>query len=227
MDFEADSFVEHIARDEKKETFGLIICALFHQPKPPQFTAFYHQVLEQLRAKFNDDEKQSVYFYPIAHLHITVAIILNFKYSSPQSPEKCLRHWKECFKKLKQYSTKKSITLTLDSINLSKAAGYFEFRDDDHGIEHLRQLIRDICIPEDGEPSLHIPNIVHTSFMRFIKKPNDPIKFEEKFHLLCEEILGKTNKIYCEIDEVCLAFEDHPYMHIECDEFHVLDIMKC
>jgi len=94
-------------------------------------------------------------------------------------------------------------------------------------MRNLRQSIRDICIPEEGQPSLAIANIVHTSFVRFIKKPNDPIKFEEKFHRICKEMLEKTNEILLEISEVCLAFEAHPYMHIDCDEFHVLDIMKC
>ena len=227
MDFEIDSLIEEISRNEKKETFGLIICALFHQPKPIQFADFYHQLIEQLQNNFTDDEKQSVYLYPIAHLHITISTLFNFKDPWPESPERCLQYWKECFTKLKQTSKNQSIILTLDTIHLSKAAGYFQFKDENNGIGNLRQSIRDICIPEDGQPSLHIPNIVHTSFVRFIKKPNDPIKFEEKFHRICKEMFEKTNEIRFEIDEICLAFEARPYMHIECDEFHVLDIMKC
>ncbi|CAF1080687.1 unnamed protein product, partial [Adineta steineri] len=108
-----------------------------------------------------------------------------------------------------------------------KAAGYFQFKNDNNGIEDLRQSIQTICKPEDGQPPLHIPNIIHTSFLRFIKKPNDPVKFEEKFYRICKEIFEKTNEIRFEIGEVCLAYESQPYMHIECDEFHVLDIMKC
>ncbi|CAF0807363.1 unnamed protein product [Rotaria sp. Silwood1] len=227
MDFEVDPLIVQIARKEKKETFGLIICALFHQPKPIQFAHFYHQLIEQLEANFNEDEKQSIYIYPIAHLHITISTLYNFKDEYPQSPEKCLKYWKECFIKLKQTTKKKSIILTLDSIHLSKDAGYFQYKDENNGMEYLRQLIHNICIPEDGKPPLKIPNIVHTSFLRFIKKPNDPIKFEEKFHRICHELLKKTNEIRFDIDEICLAFEARPYMHIDCDEFHILDTMKC
>jgi hypothetical protein len=227
MDFEIDPLIEQISRNEKKETFGIIICGLFHQPKPIQLADFYHQLIQQLQNNFDDDEKQSVYLYPIAHLHITISTLYNFKHPWPQSPDKCLQYWKECFTKLKQTSKNKSIILTLDAIHLSKAAGYFQFKDQNNGIEYIRQSIRDICIPKDGQAPLHIPNIVHTSFVRFIKKPNDPIKFEEKFHRICKAIFDKTNGISFEIDEICLAFESRPYMHIDCDEFHVLDIMKC
>jgi hypothetical protein len=227
MDFETDPLIEQISRNEKKETFGLIICALFHQPKPIEFADFYHQLIQNLQNNFTDDEKQSIYLYPIAHLHITITTLFSFKHPWPESPEKCLQHWKDCFTQLKQTSKKKSFILTLNAIHLSNAAGYFQFKDENNAIENLRQSIRTICIPEDGQPLLNIPNIVHTSFLRFIKKPNDPIKFEEKFHRICKEIFDKTNEIHFDIDEICLAFETRPYMHIECDEFHVLDIMKC
>jgi hypothetical protein len=227
MNFEIDPLIEQISRKEAKETFGLIICALFHQPKPAQFADFYHELIHQLQTNFNDDEKQSIYLYPIAHLHITITTLFSFKHAWPESPEKCLKYWKECFTKLKQTSKKNSIILTLDSICLSSAAGYFQYNDENNGIENIRQSIRNICVPEDHQPSLHIPNIVHTSFVRFIKKPNDPIGFEEKFHRICKELFDKRKEIRFEIDEVCLAFESRPYMHIESDEFHVLDVMKC
>lgn len=226
MDFETDPLIEQISRNEKKETFGLIICGLFHHPKPLPFADFYLQLIEQLKANFTDDEKQSVYIYPIAHLHITIATLFSFKNSWPESPEKCLQHWKECFNKLKQTSKNKSIHLILDNIHLSKAAGYFQFKDEDNQFPNLRQSIREICIPEEGQPALQIPNIVHTSFVRFIKKPNDPVKFEEKFHRICQEIFKKANEIRFNIDEICLAFEGFPYMHVNCDEFHILDTMK-
>ena len=227
MNFETDPLIEQISRKETKETFGLIICALFHQPKPIQFADFYHQLIQQLQTSFNDDEKQSVYLYPIDHLHITITTLFSFKHTWPESPDKCLKYWKECFNKLKQTSKNQSITLTLNSIELSAAAGYFQFTDKNNSIGYLRQSIKNICVPDDEQPSIHIPNIIHTSFVRFIKKPNDPIGFEEKFRRICKEMFEKSKELRFEIDEVCLAFETRPYMHIKCDEFHVHDIMKC
>jgi hypothetical protein len=227
MDFEADPIVGQISRNEQKETFGLIICALFHQPKPIAFTDFYHQLTQQLKTSFTDDEKQAIYIYPIPHLHITIGTLYNFKHAWPESPEKCLQYWKECFKRLKQTSKNQSFRLILDTINLSKAAGFFQFKDETNGIGNIRQSIREICKPEDGQPAISVPNIVHSSFLRFIKKPQDPEKFEEKFHRIANEILAKTNTISFEINEICLAFEARPYMHIDCDEIHILDIMKC
>lgn len=227
MDFEIDPLIQQIARNEAKETFGLIICALFHQPKPIQFADFYHLLIERIQADFNDDEKQSVYLYPIAHLHITITTLYNFKHELPQDTEKCLKYWKERFTNLKQNTKPKPIILTLDSIKLSKAAGYFQFIDENNSIDHIRQSIREICVPENGQPGLSIPSIVHTSFLRFVKQPNNPLELEKKFHNICQELLGNTKQIRFDIDEICLAFEARPYMHIKCDEFHILDTMKC
>lgn len=226
MDFEADPFIEQLSRNEREERFGLIICAIFHQPKPVPFVNFYNELVQQLTASFTDDEKQSVYIYPIPYLHITIGTLYNFKHDRPESPEKCLQHWKKCFNQLKQTSKSQPIILTLDEINLSKAAGYFQYKDEANCFESIRQSIRKICVPEDGQSAVTTPNIVHTSFIRFSKKPQDPVQFEEKFHRICQEVFTKTNRIVFEIDEICLAFEARPYMHIDCDEFHVLDTMK-
>lgn len=227
MDFEADPLIGQIVRKETEETFGLIICALFHQHKPIHFVDFYHQFIQQIRQNFTEDEQQSIYLYPIDYLHITITTLYSFKHDPPQSSEKCLQYWKERFHQLKQTSKNRSIVLTLDSINLSKAAGYFLYKDEAGAMENLRQSIREICRPEKGQPELMIPSIVHTSFLRFVKKPEESNKFEEKFHRISREIFSKTKEILFEIDEICLALESRAYMHIPCDQDHVLDTMKC
>ena len=227
MDFEADPLVGQIVRKETKETFGLIICALFHQPKPTHFANFYHQLIEQLQQNLTEDERQSVYLYPIDYLHITISILYSFKDAQHPLPDKCIEYWKERFEQLKQTSTNRSIVLTLESINLSKAAGYFLYKDSGNAMENLRQSIRDVCRPEQGQPDLTIPGIIHTSFLRFVKKPQESSRLEEKFHRICREMLSKTKEISLEIDEICLALESRAYMHIPCDKDHVLDTMKC
>lgn len=227
MEFEADPLVGQISRQETDETFGLIICALFHQRKPLPFRDFYHQLIDQLRTNLTEDERQSIYLYPIEYLHITICTLYSFKDPQPESPDRCLQYWKECFNHLKRISTNRSIVLTMDSIKLSKAAGYFLFKDEACAFDNLRQSIREICQPQQGQPDLLIPGIVHTTFLRFIKKPDDGKIFEEKFHRICREVLVKTKEISFEIDEICLALESRAYMHIPCDKDHILDTMKC
>ena len=94
MDFESDCLVEQLSRQQAEETYGLIVCALFHRPKPVSFASFYQRFTEQLRHSFDDDEKQSVYIYPIAHLHITIATLISFKHLRPESPDDCTRYWR-------------------------------------------------------------------------------------------------------------------------------------
>ena len=226
MDFEADPLIEQISRREKKDTFGLIVCALFHQPKPVAFAEFYHRLVDQLRSTFTADEKQAVYIYPIAHLHITIATLHSFKNAWPPSAEISLAYWKERFTRLKNAPHQGSFSLTLNTIELSPAAGYFQFQDHSNGMGLLRRAIEEHCQPEMGEPKLHVPNIVHSSFLRFVKKLSQPAQFEEKFVRICKEVLANAADIRLDIKEVCLAYESHPYMHIDCDEAHVLDILK-
>ena len=38
--------------------------------------------------------------YPIAHLHITIATLYNFKHPRPVSPKNCLNYWKQHFAQL-------------------------------------------------------------------------------------------------------------------------------
>jgi hypothetical protein len=223
MDFEIDPLIEQLSRQEKKKTFGMIICALFHQPKPISFAELYSRLTNQFNLCLTDDEKHAVYIYPIAHLHITIAVLHSFKHAWPQSPEQCLMDGKKSFEKLKEIFQQKSIVLVLDKIELSPAAGYFQFQDVTNGIESLRQSIGQAYLSQSEQSKIQMPNIVHSTFLRFARKVDNPILFEEKFHRICNEILVSTPRIRIDIDEICLAFEAHPYMHIECNESHVLD----
>lgn len=227
MDFEADASIERITRKQFDETFGIIVCALFHQPKPTHFANFYHELIQQLQNSFTDEEKHAVYLYPLAHLHVTIATLYNFKHPPPAAPDRCLQYWKERFAKLKEHSQNKPIRLQLDAIQLSKAAGYFQFKDENAAVIDLRRSIVETCVPEEGQAPLHVPNIVHTSFLRFAHKPAEPALFEEKFRRVCREVLAKTGEICLDVDEICLALESRCYMHIDCDESHILDTMKC
>lgn len=227
MEFKADHWIQELSNNKRRDVFGLIICAIFHQPKPMEFQNFYRRLIDRFEKSFNDDEKLSVYLYPIDYLHITVSTLVSFLTTTVESPEKSLEYWKNSFKQLKTNSRQQKITLKIEKIELSSAAGFFQFKDETNGIEWLRTKIRDCCLPEDSFGKLHIPNIVHTTFLRFIKQPEDSERFLQKFSQISDEFLTQTNTIVFDIDEVCLALESHPYMHIERDHTHVLDIMHC
>lgn len=225
MDFETDPLIEQLARGEKKDTFGFIICALFHRPKPIAFAEFYQRLTDRLRSALTDEETQTIYIYPIAYLHITIATLHSFKNAWPQSPENSVTYWKERFQRLKNTARQGSFSLTLNTIELSAAAGYFQFQDPSNGMGVFRRAIEEHCQPEPNGAKLHVPNIVHTSFLRFVKKLAQPAQFAEKFHRICKEVFADSAEIRLEIDQACLAYESHPYMHIDCDDAHVLDIL--
>lgn len=229
VEFEAepDPFVCELARGEKRETFGLIVCALFHQAKPIGFAQFYHRLIERFHQELTDDEQKAIYLYPIDYLHITVTTFVNFKYPKPESPQLVLNYWKDAFEQLKKTSRHRTIHLVLETIELSNAAGFFQYRDDNKGIEYLRQSIKEHCQPENEQTKLHVPNIIHTTFLRFVQPLADPQAFHEKFHRISHQLIEQTPLVSFDIDEVCLALESHPYMHIASDQSHVLDTMKC
>ena len=227
MNFQEDSLIDELSKNHRRETFGLIICAFFHQPKPIPFVDLYRQLIDQLENSFNSDERQCCYLYPISYLHITISTLYSFKHPPPASPEKFFDQAKEFFARFKQNSRQQSIHLTIDAIDLSEAAGYFHFKDEANRFASIRQSIKQLWQPDEAKEKLNLPNIVHSTFLRFTRKLNDPQTFQEKFQRISQQIFQQSKEIFLDIDEICLAFESHPYMHIPCDESTILDVMKC
>ena len=229
MNFFVDPVIQQLTHSDidKVQAYGLAICALFHQPKPLLFADFYHRFISRFQAALDVDEQRAVYFYPIDYLHISIALLINFKKSQSPSPDDCLAYWQRCFAAVKTEHHRKPIVLSMDAIRLSSAAAYFEFCDELGEMKRLRESIQRLCVAEQGTGSepIFIPNIIHISFLRFKDTVTDAAKFEQAFHRVVQEMIADTNlsSIHFAIDEVALVLETHPYLHNPCDDEHVLD----
>jgi hypothetical protein len=229
MNFFVDPFVQQLARSDadKIQAYGLAICALFHQPKPLIFTDFYHRLVSRFHAALDADEQRAVYFYPIDYIHITIALLINFKRPQSPSPDDCRAYWQQCFTAAKAEHRRKPIVLSMDAIRLSPTAAYFEFCDELGEMKRLRESIQRLCVAKQGVVSapIFIPNIIHISFLRFKDTVTDAAKFERTFHRVVKEMMAETNlnSIRFTIDEISLAFETRPYLHNPCDAEHLLD----
>ncbi|CAF0776393.1 unnamed protein product [Didymodactylos carnosus] len=232
MNFQTDPYIEKLAVNEKEETFGLIICALFHAPQPRTLDLFYNRLFHEFNSVLDDDEKQSIYLYPNYALHITIATLINFKtmtgLKNEEERKSMIDHWSDKSKLMKaRMSQIKSFYIEINSIQLSPAAGYIQYSDaSDNQIQQLRDYIKQTCIIDNDNEQLssrvHIPDIIHTTFLRFKQNTiKNSQTFIEKFQTINNR-LKEQPIITIEIDEICIACETHPYMHIPNDSDHVL-----
>ena len=107
---------------------------------------------------------------------------------------------------------------------MSPAAGFVFYSDPAGGLARMRQqvsaarsvllrdpFLRDLDARTGGalSSSLFLPNIVHSSFLRFARKPSDPAAFARGF----EDIAAQWVPARVVLDRVSLVYETVPYMH--------------
>jgi hypothetical protein len=169
-------------------------------------------------------ESGYAYIYPYHQTHITIATIVDFRaHISPSSEEV---NAVNDFIPLIEKSTSSiiedfrkrfgSIKLKFEQAYLSSAAGYLRIQNPGNEIKYLRsELGRAIASLADDDPrnksmlsGFNLPDIVHSTFLRFIRIPEDFNAFRKSFDAATAKI-GFGN---AEIDEILLTSETKPYM---------------
>ena len=110
-------------------------------------------------------------------------------------------------------------SLTMNPPIISKAAVFFMYEDPSGTVARIRSLIQAEVFPrvktELGtelfeELEAKIPNIIHSTFVRFKEAPRDPVKLENDLRPL----LAEWKPVAVDVPKVTLAIEDLPYMHV-------------
>ena len=119
--------------------------------------------------------------------------------------------------------TLKPLSFTFVKPRISKAAAFFELKDNAGVIDSLRKAIRlaatdpilDPYREKLGDFRFHVPEIVHSSFARF-KQPlqSSYSHFEKQFDQLAAEA---WKPVTVTVDRFFLCLEDTAYMHITKD----------
>ena len=168
----------------------------------------------------------SLYVYPAHSTHITVSTLSSFKKLdgprvglSPSDDERLLKAWTAALARLLARDPIKPFEVEVARVDISPGAAFIFFEDHSGSILQLRELVKEA---RDTDPDLlqldtelggrvkaavHVPNIIHSSFARFVALPADVPRLREAF---AREVGGSIGPLTIRVDEITLANECAP-----------------
>ena len=183
-----------------------------------------------------------VYTYTPECLHITVATLHRF--DVPTSPKE-REDMQNIYTTLFQRAAKRSnwppkgskMKFTVDSTRIGEKAGILLWKETTGNLQKIRDCVAyehaacydDIVktVGEDSAKSFQIPNIMHSTFLRFADLPKTNwATMQNEFFKVQEKLDAIFGDLVVETDVVRLACERRPYMHIPCDEEHVFGTVQ-
>lgn len=201
----------------------------------------------------SSDKLPNVYLYPPQHLHITLATFHPFNVPFDETSlgdSSTLQLNSESFLKACQQIVQNAIKrkdwprekfhVKVDRAQIGEKAGIILYTDDEKGsFRSIRKILKEEyeafmmtsaiknCEDESAIPKgkeLIIPNIIHSTFLRFAGKPKTDGKIvQERFQTFVQENIRDLFEASICIDSVKLVVEKRAYMHIPCDSEHVLE----
>lgn len=176
-------------------------------PLPVPLKESYEKLFQDLLALGPD-----IYVYPYEQTHITIMTLVNFKnHKNPK--EEDVKEIKELSPKIIELISKelhnfKSFKVDIGWPVLFKSAAILPILNPTGEIFQLRKRL-DRLLTESLSLTVEYPkDIIHSTFLRFLKKPTDPKRFMEKFESIAvNNCLGGAP-----INELLLTSETKPYM---------------
>ena len=244
--FIADPLVTSLFTKED-DYFGLVLVTGWPphvETMGPAMTSF----LKLVRTCFGKEDltgtSPNVYLYPTECLHVTIATLHHVQRKDRNKGAEYYNGMKQKYADLVKAASQKddwpksdgdsfsSMKLQLESVQLGQKAGIFLWNDTTGCINAMRT-----CIKEEAKLKgieIHcIPNIIHSTFLRFTKEPvssGNGDEIQKKFHTT---VVPQTKQIFNSMlshpsapiwdQSLCkLVVETTPYMHIPNDEEHVI-----
>ena len=224
---------------------GLVLVAEWGWAEPGEANSGerYAQLKAQLEAVAGED----LYVYPPHATHVTIATLSNFKKAdAPRgfsvddaTDAKVVEAWAAAIERSLADAAPAVEPFTLEArrIELSPGAAFLHFCDPSGTVERLRQLVAQARDEDQGlaavvqdynagkvdgdqavRGAVHLPDIVHSSFARFVRAP--PPGSEQSEAAAVAAVAGKFNTIAASfepfpvrITRLTLANECAPYMH--------------
>jgi hypothetical protein len=249
--FEADPYLRMLVNNILEDTsskgpdddsFSLVLVVGW----PPNLDEIGHpyRELKQLVQKCFDESDvngpdAAVYFNPPECLHITVATLHSHTLDTKGSEtrQKLNRHWTKVVRAAAKRSTWPKVPLQIhfESSQIGSRAGILLWKETTGGIHAMRQCIidevhteREFLIHAGIDPStLMVPNIVHSTYLRFNKVPVTPAHVVQSRY--SEFVVPKLKQLFSEkriLPEARLACELVPFMHFPNDSEHVLGVFE-
>ena len=241
-------------------TYGLVLVA-FWQPAPedprtPLFKRLMKRVrdsmdeipvLQSSRSLPSSKSSDYAYFYPIEHLHVTIATFHRFMKPlpdvtegyrdpdiTPQSDIESL--WNNVLitaRKLPSWPETNFLFKVVD-IKLNEKAGILLYEELTGNLQKIRNAIEKVCMSKEQQGKFGyfkadqpmVPNIIHTTFLRW----KDDCDLIDAHRVIKnwdtskkkEILISCWPKIGMDGGGVKLVREMRPYMHVPHDEHHVI-----
>lgn len=185
--------------------------------------------------KLRDELPHEAYVYPTSTLHCTIATLRSFT-RGPMNDSEIKEYvdlWNPVLDRARKLSSwpTKSIRLRMNTPTLEGSAGIFHYEDVDGTIGAIREALRCSIIEAGGVPVMgggdrtlgksiigapddeippHIPNIVHSTLLRWKAEPDDRKAATEAF----DSVTRSWMPLNISVERVTAVFETVPYMHM-------------
>eukprot|EP00455_Lapot_gusevi_P044067 TRINITY_DN5454_c0_g1_i4.p1 TRINITY_DN5454_c0_g1~~TRINITY_DN5454_c0_g1_i4.p1 ORF type:complete len:238 (-),score=32.06 TRINITY_DN5454_c0_g1_i4:50-763(-) len=226
--------------------FGLIVAALW--PYPEEFKSLYEELCSDL-ASINTDQSFYLYPFQHLHCTVSTLCSFKTGPLAGVGADHSLRahyisNWRHLIGRVmatlsfnisSDHSSSPSspapihpFSVSIDGLRLEKSAAFLSINDPSGCIARFRDALRQasqsdpdfIASGVDTSPSsFHIPNIIHTTILRFTKQPSPEVaaQLREKF----ESWSRRWAAVCVNVDRFVLTTELSPYMHITFEQGYV------
>jgi len=207
---------------------GIVVVTMW-PPSATLIDAYTNQLLPEVRKCFDDHDlvgtEAPVYLYPPESLHVTVASFTPIvkRTESIDHYKELNEMWRHVLQRASQQPDwpTQPLQLKYADAQIGAKAGIVLWKETTGGIAQMRACIQQQATL-DGLQIRSVPNIVHSTFLRFQSVPSTPgTNVQERF----ATIKAKLPQIFASplpavyAKTVC---EWSPYMHIPDDENHTL-----
>ena len=226
-DFQVDPLVQCLFREgHTAPGYTLPLIAAWPVDED-QWGDSYAQLLTTFKNCWNPDSIKALYLYPLEHLHVTIATCFRDITRDVPSLERTelVDKWRQVLQhaaKLPEWP-QKPLKLVLDSVQVGRVACILLWKDSTGGVQAIRsclvQAVKDLSHLQ-VEP-FGIPDIIHTTFCRFVAKPNAQRSVVQE--MVAKNVVPRLVDYFPRpiIVPTCkLVSELRPYMHIPHDDEH-------
>jgi len=205
-DFITDRF---LGEDPDCPVFGVNLACAW--PFPAAVAGYYQSLADEL-AQLDP----GVYVYPFWETHVTILTFLNFTLTQRPTAER-LRELQTCIgpiARLVNLSAIRPFRLEFQRPILTRKAAILPISNPTGEIAQIRRQIGHAL---SAQPELHsklaqgglnVPDIIHSTILRFKSAPLDPKKFAARF----AETAAQAEPFSITIPEILLTAETKPYM---------------
>ncbi len=199
-----------LATEPNTPVFGFNLACSW--PFPATAARFYRPLAERLAAL-----DQAVYVYPDWETHVTILTFVNFSLHNNPEPERLaqLQSLLDSVRALlRPLLRRPAFKLMLGQAILTRKAAILPISDPTGAIAEIRQTVSAALAADKNlhaelvRAGLNVPEIIHSTIMRFKSQPRDLARFLKDF----DQAAATAEPFALQIDELLLTTETKPYM---------------